>query len=242
LRINIIAVRGIAVPNCSIAYGGAYSMKLFNRKNLPSRNYVYAYIRRHDSKTAKAATPYYIGKGVGRRAIAKHHVSIPDDDKIVIISEGLSEIWAIALERWLIRWYGRKDIGTGILHNKTDGGDGVSGRRNLPSTIAKMKESAKIRMQDPKAKEMVIKSNMSRIISDETRYKMGRSFRGKSHKSETKAKMSAGQRLRYANMPQEEKDRLSNLKRGRKHSPEVRERMRLAALEREAKKRVNIDR
>jgi len=72
--------------------------------------------------------------------------SCPKDRVGIVVQKWSDEATAFAFEVYLIDFWGRKDIGTGILHNRTDGGEGDSGRefskehrRNLVSRYRKRK-------------------------------------------------------------------------------------------------------
>jgi hypothetical protein len=169
-------------------------MTIYSPNNLPKDYYVYAYLR-------EDGTPYYIGKGKGRRAYMKRAYKPNDTSRIVIMEQGLTEIGAFALERMYIRWYGRKDLETGILRNLTDGGEGWSGvvrteeyRRNLSIALTGRKHSP----------EHVAKNREAKL--------------GKKQSSETRAKRSAKLKGRVQSAEWRAKNAAAHL--GVKHSPE----------------------
>lgn len=160
--------------------------------------YIYAYIRKSNG------TPYYIGKGKGDRAWnPKHAISVPKDkSKILVMESGLTEIGALALERRYIRWYGRKDLGTGILRNKTDGGDGASGlifseesRKKIGIAQIGNKHSLGRKLSESHRKilSQVNKGNtknIGRTVSEQTRKKLSEAGKNRKHTNETRAKIS----------------------------------------------------
>ena len=152
----------------------------------PNRFYTYAYLR-------EDRTPYYIGKGQKDRAYYKYKGEIKppkDKSRIIFLKQNLTEEEAFKHEKYMIVVFGRKDLGTGILRNKTDGGEGTSGWVPSEETRRKQRESMKGE-NNP---------NYGKSPSEETRIKLSKSNKGKSRSQETRRKQSkAKQNKKYWN-------------------------------------------
>jgi hypothetical protein len=163
-------------------------------------------------------SPYYVGKGSGKRAFVRgsHHLRPPKDKALIVLFPQDSEADAMQSEKDLIALFGRKDLGTGILRNFTDGGDGVSGLHHS--------EAAKRRMSQAK------KGKPGRTPTPEQLAAMAAGRKGKKrgprpawilarlHSPEAIAKAAA-------------------TRTGRKFSAATKQKLRVAALAREARKR-----
>jgi hypothetical protein len=183
----------------------------------PNRFYTYAYLR-------EDKTPYYIGKGNGRRVYkrSKKDIKPPKDkSRIIFLKQNLTEEEAFKHEIYMIAVFGRKDIGTGILHNRTDGGDGTSG-------IIAWNKGGKC---DEEWKRKVSESLKGRKLSEEHKMKLsalakGRKSwnKGQSPSEETRKKIGDGNRGKIISKKQRKK--LSEAGKGRKHSEESKQKIR----------------
>jgi hypothetical protein len=138
-------------------------------------------------------TPYYIGKGTGNRAYVKRYgngrARRPKNlNNIILLKRNLSEEEAFRHEIYMIAVFGRKDLGTGILHNRTDGGEGSSGCIPSEETRRKIGETSKGRTLSEEHKRKLIEANKGKTHSEESKRKMSKAHKNPSE--ETKRKMS----------------------------------------------------
>ena len=146
--------------------------------------YTYAYLRKVDR------TPYYIGKGKGKRAYDRHthRVKVPDDrDRIIFLKENVSEREAWDYEREMIQFYGRKDLGTGILRNLSDGGEGSSN----PSPEARRRNAETSRLQYYKTKEQGL-SGVGNLTEEQEKRRKENARKGKAEWDKLHPEMCGG--------------------------------------------------
>lgn len=164
------------------------------------RYYVYAYLRGTTSANGPKYSPYYIGKGSGKRALSNQGrpVNKPRDHSLIIyIQEGLTESEAFALESFCIALYGRIDIGTGCLRNKSNGGEGASGVIKSSITRQKLSRANKGKKVTTETREKISKAGKGRKLSLTTKEKMSKArtgdknpFWGRNHSEEFKLQRS----------------------------------------------------
>jgi hypothetical protein len=167
----------------------------------PNRFYTYAYLR-------EDRTPYYIGKGENDRIYKKKKSEIKppkDKSRVIFLKQNLTEEEAFRHEIYMIAVFGRKDLGTGILRNRTNGGEGSSGAIRSPETRAKISDAQKgnknhnygktpspeTRAKNSAANKGENHPNYGKTHSEETRAKLSEVRKGKTNSEETRAKIGA---------------------------------------------------
>ena len=172
--------------------------------------YTYAYLR-------EDKTPYYIGKGKGNRIYSKQKYIKPPKDKsrIIYLKQNLTEEEAFRHEIYMIAVLGRKDLGTGILHNRTGGGEGSSGTVMGEETRRKISEANRGRIKSEETRRKLSEVNKGKTLSKETKRKMSESSKGNTASEETRKKISEAQKGKI--ISEETRKKMSEAQKGKNH-------------------------
>jgi hypothetical protein len=200
--------------------------------------YTYAYLR-------EDKTPYYIGKGKGNRIFNKDKGDIrppKDKSRIIFLKKNLTEAEAFRHEIYMITVFGRKDLETGILRNRTDGGEGASGlvmSEETRKTLSELKVGEKnpnygkemSEEQKQKISEKRKGTKLSEEHKDKIRQKMmGNTWNvGKKLSDETKRKVGEAQKgnqyMKGMKFSEETKQKMSEAHKGKTPTEETRKKL-----------------
>ena len=139
----------------------------------PGSHVVYAYLRARNSPRGKRRSPYYVGVAAhwNRPFCSKHNVPVPEGkDRIVVLRVVSTAAQARDWERFYISLYGRYDVGSGrgMLHNRTDGGEGAVGLAMSEATKQKLSQINLVRTPaQQESTKKTIESNRGRKHTDE---------------------------------------------------------------------------
>jgi len=175
------------------------------RQDTQMHYYTYAYLR-------EDKTPYYIGKGTGKRIYSTNRKGLKppkDKSRIIFLKQNLTEEEAFRHEIYMIDVFGRKDLGTGILVNMTNGGEGTSGSLRSDETRKRMSDANRGKNHP----------NYGKTASEETRKRMSDAHKGENHPNygktaseETRKRMSEASK----NPSEETRRKISEASKGRK--------------------------
>ncbi len=173
---------------------------------------VYQHIRKIDGVV------FYIGIGkIEKRAYSKNSRSkfwrrytAKTEYLVMITHKDICWEEACSIEKYLISFYGRRDLGLGTLVNVTDGGEGISnpsedirkrisqtskgrnnrkGKKHSEETKKRISEAHKDKKHSEETKKIISKIHKDKSVSAETRKKQSEAHKGKKHSEETKIKL-----------------------------------------------------
>lgn len=194
--------------------------------------------------------PFYVGKGKKKRInrrldnsgngffrrIIARIVAVGEQPIREIVFQTSDETEAFKEECRLITMYGRRDNGTGILTNLTNGGEGLTGHNPTVWARQKMRVAALGHIVSPETRHKIIMAQRGisrKPLSEKHRAKIGAALIGKIKSSETRLKLSTSLRGKSRKSPSiETREKLSIALKGRRFSDEWKEKLKQAALRR----------